>query len=50
MLGPKSKYLDSLDCFAESSEERTIEKIFSLETMRNKEDSVSDYDRDGLFP
>ena len=42
VLEHKSKY--PLDCFAESSVERTVEKIFSLETMGNKEDSVNDYD------
>ena len=51
MLEPKSHYLDPLDCFAESFVERTVEKIFSLETMGIKEDAVSDYDRnDRLFP
>ena len=48
MLESKSKYLDSLDCFAKSSVERTVEKIFSLETMEIKEDSVSDYDRNKI--
>ena len=28
-----SKYLDLLECFAESYVERTVEKIFSLETI-----------------
>lgn len=45
MLEPQSKYLDPLECFAESSVERTVEKIFSLETVGILEDSVSDYDR-----
>ena len=48
VLKPKSKYLDLLDCIAESSLERTVEKIFSLETMRIKEDSISDYVRDKI--
>ena len=32
VLEPKSKYLNLLVCFAESSMERTVEKIFSLKT------------------
>ena len=48
MLEPKSKYLNPLDCFTESSMERTVEKIFSLETMEIKEDSVSDYDHNKI--
>ena len=35
VLESKFKYQDSLDCFVESSVERTIEKVFSLETMKN---------------
>ena len=50
VLGPKSRYLDPLDNFAESSVERTVENIFSLETMGTKEELVSDYDRDRFFP
>ena len=49
MLEPKSKYLDPLDCFAESFVERIIEKVFSLETMGIKEDSVNDYDRNKIY-
>ena len=30
VLEPKSKYQDSLDCFEESSMERTVEKISAL--------------------
>ena len=48
VLEPKSKYQDPLDCFAESSRERTIEKIFNLEIKGIKEDSVRDYDRDKI--
>ena len=48
MLEPKLKYLNLLDYFAESSVERIIEKIFSLETMGIKEDSVSDCDSDKI--
>ena len=48
MLEPKSKYLDPLDCFVESTVERTAEKIFSLETMGIKENSVSDYDHNKI--
>ena len=48
VLEPKSKHLDPFDCFAEFSVERTVEKIFSLEIMGIKEDSVSDYDRDNI--
>ena len=33
VLEPKSKYLDPLNCFAESSVEKTVEKIFSFETI-----------------
>ena len=46
VLEPKSNYPDTLDCFAESSVERTVEKIFSSETIGIREDSVSDYDCD----
>ena len=44
----ESKYLDSLDCFSESSVERTVEKIISLKTTGIKEDLVSDYDCDKI--
>ena len=40
VLEPKSRYLDDLYCLSESS----VEKIFSLETMGIKGNSVSDYD------
>ena len=48
MLEPKSKYLDPLDSFAESSVERIVEKSFSLETIGIKENSVNDYDCDKI--
>ena len=40
VLEPKSKYQGLLDCFTESSVERTVEKIFNLETMGIRENSV----------
>ncbi len=43
ILEPKSKYLDFFDCFAEFSIERSVTKIFSLETVGIKEDLISDY-------
>ena len=42
VLEPKSKYLDLWDCIAESSVERIVEKIFSLEIIGIKEDSICD--------
>ena len=46
VLNPKSDYFDPFDSFAESSVERAVDKLFSLETLGIVEDSVSDYDRD----
>ena len=48
MLDPKSDYFDLFDSFTESSLERSVDKIFSLETLGIIEDSVSDYDRDKI--
>ena len=48
VLEPKSKYLDPFDCFEGFFVERTVEKIFSLETVGIKENSVSDNDRDKI--
>ena len=46
MLDPKSKYLDPYECFAESSVYRSVDKLFSLETLGIENDYVSDYDRE----
>ena len=43
VLDPKSKYLDSYECLAESTEYRSVDKLFRLETLGIEYDSFSNY-------
>ena len=46
VLDPKSDYFDSFDSFTESSVERAVDKLFSLQILGIVVDSVNDYDQD----